>query len=131
MSAPTVGQFLGVEVDLHIPQGADWPGIAFPILDADGQAVDLSACTAVGQIRKRPGHPDVLYSWLGMAGLGTGPIVLAGNLVTISVPGADSALWTFTAARYDVKLTNPAAPPGHRIIRVARGAVYVSASVTP
>lgn len=120
-----------VEVDLHIEQGADWPGIAFPILDDNNEPVDLTGCSALGQIRKTARDPEVLFAWsTGLTVLGGGLVVFTGNLVAISVLGTASTLWTFTAARYDLELHNPNAPLGQRDIRIARGAVYVSPEVT-
>lgn len=119
-----------VEVDLHIEQGADWPGIGFPILDANNEPVDLGGCTALGQIRKLPRDPTALFSWSTIPMFGQGLVVFVDNLVTISVLGDASALWTFATARYDLKLTNPNAPVGQRLIRVASGAVYVSPQVS-
>jgi len=37
-----------ISVDLHIEQGADWPGLAFPIFDSVGAPYDLAGCTALG-----------------------------------------------------------------------------------
>jgi hypothetical protein len=119
-----------VEVDLHIEQGADWPGIAFPILDDNNEPVDLSGCSALGQIRKTARDPEVLFAWSTAPVFGGGVVVFNGNLVAISVLGTSSTLWTFTAARYDLELHNPNAPLGQRDIRVASGAVYLSPEVT-
>jgi hypothetical protein len=119
-----------VEVDLHIEQGADWPGIAFPILDDTNEPVDLSGCSALGQIRKTARDPEVLFAWSTAPVFGGGVVVFTGNLVAISVLGTSSTLWTFTAARYDLELHNPNAPLGQRDIRVASGAVYLSPEVT-
>jgi len=119
-----------VEVDLHIEQGADWPGIAFPILDDNNEPVDLTGCSALGQIRKTARDPVVLFSWASFPPSGQGLVVMTGNLVAITVLGTASSLWTFTSARYDLELHNPNAPIGQRDIRVASGAVYLSPEVT-
>lgn len=131
MTTALIDQSQGVEVDLHIPQGADWPGLAFPILDALNSPVDLSECTALGQIRKTSRATEVLFTWSTTpVGLNQGRITLSGNLVPISVLGAHSSAWRFTSARYDVFLTNPNADPGQQVIKVAFGLVIVEAQIS-
>ena len=122
---------LGVHVDLHIPQGADWPGLAFPILDANDSPVDLSDCTAIGQIRKTARAPEALFTWSDTpVGIDQGRVTFDGNLLGISVLGAASSGWTFREAAYDVFLTNPNAPQGQQIIKVGWGLVIVTPQIS-
>lgn len=116
--------------DLHIEQGADWPGVGFPIFDANGTPFDVTGCTAQGEIRLAPRAAPVLFTWDSTVDEDTGLIVLTSNLVIISTTAAQSSLWTFRTARYDVELHNPDGPPGQRDIRVAEGSVTVSEEVT-
>lgn len=123
-----------VEVDLYIEQGADWPGLAFPIFDEQDDPFDLAGCTARGQIRLTPNQSasvPPLFTWSTDPDDDPGGlIVLTGNLVIIGVTGAASSAWTFQKARYDIELTDPGAQPGKQTIRVAQGRVNVSQEVT-
>jgi hypothetical protein len=116
---------------LTIPQGADWPGVDFPILGPAGQPYDLTGCTAKAQIR---GDPDpfnpALYTWSTSPTAGEGLIVLSGTTLTIRVLAVESAPWEFTRGVYDILLTNTAAPVGQRVSRVVMGPVSVSKEVT-
>lgn len=119
-----------VHVDLTIEQGSDWPGLAFPIFDIDGSPYDLSGCTARGQIRRVRNSDPAFFTWSTSPATGEGLITLAGNTLTIRVLGVESAAWTWTSGRFDIYLTNPAAPVGQRIFRIADGAVYLDLEVT-
>lgn len=119
-----------VHVDLTIEQGADWPGLAFPIFDSEGQAYDLTACSARGQIRKIPDENPALYTWSSSPAAGEGLITLASNILTIRVLGSESSLWDFQFARYDIELTNSLAPVGQQVFRIASGAVNLDLEVT-
>ena len=115
---------------LTIPQGADWPGVAFPILGPDGQPYDLTGCTARAQIRVDPDGVNPLFTWSTSPGTGEGTITLTGSSLAISVLASQSALWTFTEGVYDIVLTNSAAPVGFQVSRVVMGPVTVSLDVT-
>lgn len=119
-----------VQLDLKIEQGTDWPGVAFTMTDADGAPYPVSGCTAKAQIRKYPGDTTVLFTWSSSPGAGEGLITLVDDQVILSVTAAQSSAWSFDKGRYDVELTNPAAPPGRQVTRVAAGTVYVDKEVT-
>jgi hypothetical protein len=119
-----------VQVDLTIEQGSDWPGLAFPIFDSEGAPYDLTGCTARGQIRAAPDEDPELFTWSTSPATGDGLITLATNTLTIRVLGDESSAWSFRKARYDIYLTNPAAPVGQRTFRIADGAVYLDLEVT-
>lgn len=117
---------------LVIPQGADWPGVNFTIVDADSNPYDLTGCTALGQIRPLPASMELYYTWSSSPTSGQGLITLdveTGTL-NIRVLAVESELWTFTYGVYDIVVTNPAAPVGEQVSRVAMGRVYVSQEVT-
>jgi hypothetical protein len=119
-----------VHVDLTIEQGADWPGLAFPIFDTEGLPYDLTGCTARGQIRRVQNSDPALFTWATSPSTGEGLITLAGSLLTIRVLGSESSSWDWNTGRYDIYLTNPAAPVGQQTFRIADGAVYLSLEVT-
>jgi hypothetical protein len=119
-----------VHVDLTIEQGADWPGLAFPIFDTEGAPYDLTGCTARGQIRRVQNSDPALFTWDTSPADGEGLITLANSLLTIRVLGSESSLWDWNTGRYDIYLTNPAAPIGQQTFRTADGAVYLSLGVT-
>lgn len=129
MSAPILDTLV---YNLVIPQGADWPGVDFPIVGPDGLPYDLSGCTARGQIRPSPGSDELYYEWSTSPNAGDGLITLnvSSSILNIRVLASESAPWTFTNASYDVLLTNPAAPVGLQVSRVAMGSVTVSKEVT-
>lgn len=117
---------------LLIPQGADWPGINYTIVDGDGSLYDLSGCTALGQIRPLPASSELYYTWSTSPSSGQGLITLdvVNSILNIRVLAVESALWTFTYGAYDIVLTNSAAPVGVQKSRVAMGTVAVSLEVT-
>lgn len=119
-----------VQVDLRIEQGADWPGLAFPILDEEGQPYDLTGCTARGQIRSARNVEPVLFAWSTDPGEDEGLITLSGNTLTIRVLGEESSRWAWRRGQYDIELTNPAAPVGKQRFRIAEGSVYLDLEVT-
>lgn len=127
MTAPTLTTLV---YPITIPQGADWPGINYPILGPTGQPYDLTGCTAKSQIRPSPGADEVYFTWSTSPTAGQGLITLSGSTLTIRVLAVESALWFFTAGSYDIVVTNPAAPVGLRVSRVAMGSVTVSEEVT-
>jgi hypothetical protein len=127
MSAPCLTT---LDYPLLIPQGVDWPGIDFPIIGPDGQAYDLTGCTARGQIRPSPGSDELYFTWSTAPAQGEGLITLSGSTLNIRVLADESVLWAFVNAAYDIVLTNPAAPTGLQVSRVAMGSVTVSKEVT-
>jgi hypothetical protein len=122
---------LGVLVfNLDIPQGSDWPGINFPIIGPDGNPYDLTGCSAKAEIRHAPRSDELYFTWSTSPSAGEGLITLTGTTLNIRVLAAESDPWFFDRAVYDIELTNPAAPVGLRVSRVAMGSVTLSKEVT-
>lgn len=119
-----------VYVDLYLDQGADWPGIGLPVFTKDGAAYNLTGCTVRGQIRRDPDDDDALFTWSTNPASGQGAVVFDGSRVKFSVTGDQSSLWGFSHARYDLFLTNPAAPVGERKLRIAKGLVFLNRQIT-
>ena len=113
-----------------ITQGADWPGIDYPIIGPDGTPYDLTGCSAKAEIRPSPAADELYFTWSTSPTTGQGLITLSGSTLNIRVLSTESALWTFTAGAYDILITNPAAPVGLQVSRVAMGPVTVSQEVT-
>lgn len=116
--------------NLIIPQGADWPGINYPIVGPDGNPYDLTGCSAKAEIRPSPAADELFFTWSTSPTTGEGLITLTGSTLNIRVLSAESLPWTFTTGAYDILVTNPAAPVGLRVSRVAMGSVTVSQEVT-
>lgn len=107
---------------LIIRQGKDWsrtwpiyaPGTSTPL--------DISTWTFKAQIRASVVDTAALYEWNN-----TLPNVVLGNgTLTLKVPAATSAAWTFSRGVYDMELTDPSA----RIAPVEAGTVLVIPEVT-
>lgn len=114
--------------DLHIEQGADWPGDAFYIVDSLGNPKILGpSMTAEGSIAGRDGRP--VFTWSNHPGPGQGLIVLQGQLYIPTVLAEHNQLWTFNNAPYQLYLLDPAGPAADREIRVAEGTVYLSRKI--
>lgn len=126
----TTATLLTLVYNLIIPQEADWPGINYPIIGPDGNPYDLTGCTARGEIRPSPGADELYYAWSTSPLSGQGLITLTGTTLNIRVLATESAMWTFQTGAYDILLTNPAAPIGLQVSRVAMGSVTVSQEVT-
>lgn len=130
MTAPAICATL--VYNLVIPQGADWPGVTYAIVDGDGNPYNLAGCSALGQIRPSPGAGELYYTWSSSPTTGQGLITLntVASTLSIRVLAAESALWTFTYGAYDIVITNPSAPVGLQVSRVVMGSVSVSEEVT-
>lgn len=113
-----------------ITQGADWPGIDYPIIGPDGTPYDLTGCSAKAEIRPSPAADELFFTWSTSPITGQGLITLSGSTLNIRVLSTESSSWTFTTGAYDILLTNPAAPVGLQVSRVAMGPVTVSQEVT-
>ena len=85
--------------------------------------VDLMGYTAIMQIRSNVSSPTVLFE----ASTANSKIVLGGDLgtITLTIPAADSASWTFLTGVYDLELT-----AGTNVTRLLQGKVSVSREVT-
>lgn len=119
-----------VDIDMIVEQGVDWPGITVPILDKLGAPFDPSGCSAHGEIRVRRSD-DALFIWSSTPAAGQGTITLSPAGVSWSLLAVHSLLWSFTDARYEIKIHNPAGPVGDRDIRVAQGAVSLDLQLDP
>jgi hypothetical protein len=120
-----------VRVDMTIEQGADWPGLAFPIYDEEGNPYDLTGCSAKGQVRRGQNDDDpILFTWSTDPADDEGLITLADSILTIRVLASESVLWEWTVGHYDIRLTNPSAPEGKQKWRIAQGVVNVDQEVT-
>lgn len=127
MTTPTLAVLV---YPLIIPQGADWPGINYPIIGPDGNPYDLTGCSAKAEIRPSPAADELYFTWSTSPTTGQGLITLSGTTLNIRVLSTESLPWTFITGAYDILLTNPAAPVGLRVSRVAMGPVTVSQEVT-
>lgn len=114
-----------VQVDLLIEQGADWPGISVPMLDKLNAPFTVTGCTAHGQIKGHRNDTVPIFTWSSTPAAGEGLITLVGTSVAWRLLAAESELWTFTRAEYQIELHNPAGPVGDQTIRVAQGAVLL------
>jgi hypothetical protein len=131
MTAPT-STLTTLQYNLIIPQDSDWPGVAFPILNPDGTAANLSGCSALAKIRPFTGSDELYFTWSSSPITGQGLITLdvPSSTLTIRVLATESVLWAFDRGAYDIVLTNPAAPVGMKVTRVVMGTVKVSPQAT-
>jgi hypothetical protein len=113
--------------DFHIEQNADWPGMAFWIVDAAGNPKSLSPSMTVDGAIVYGGAR--VFEWSSTPTPEQGPVLFAGSTLIPTVLAAQSALWAFTNAPYELYLTDPAAPPADRRTRVGKGTVYLSRSL--
>ncbi len=118
-------------LDLWFKQGAD-ADVVLTVVDKNGAAITNPAgYTARAQIRSQI-TTAVLFEWSTSPSAGQGAIVLAYDAVahvstlTLSLTGAQSALFTFGTAQWDCFFTNPAA----QAACVAEGAVTIDPRYT-
>lgn len=83
-------------VDIHIPQGADYR-VDIPALDDDGRPRNLAGWKARAAIRH---SPDTEL-------LAEPTVEVKPGRVVLVIPGAESAGWDWTRARWEVSLTGP------------------------
>lgn len=115
--------------DLHIPQGATWPGLSWPLYDpADGTTLlDLTGWSARSQIRPDPDSSTVHWTWDSTPAEGEGTVTLVGGHVGLNLTDEQSELFTWrTASGYDLEATRP---DGEKLI-VATGRVYITRNYT-
>jgi hypothetical protein len=111
--------------DLCIPQGVDWQR-NYPINDpTTGDPLNVTSWILRGQIRQTANASTVLYDWNAAAA----NVVLGNGVVSIKVPAATSAAWTWieVGARYDFELVEPIQG---KIQRVSKGSVTVTREIT-
>lgn len=113
------------EDPLRVPRGIDH-AIAWPIVDSQGQPIDLTTgYSAKAQARRRQRDPDPpLQQW--SSGSGGAIELTAEGRVILNIPAVMSSAWDWRHAVYDVVLT---APNSSRFI-VARGGIEVFGTVT-
>jgi hypothetical protein len=95
---------------------------AWPVLDDNGVALDLTGYTALAQVRRSVDSPTVLHQWSSA----DSTILLQASNVILVTPPATSLAWTWSKGVYDILIT---APDG-TVSRVGEGTVAVSRSVT-
>jgi len=114
--------------DLYLDQGADWPGEAFAIVDADGNPKILGpSMIATGVIADRDGAP--LFTWSNNPTIEQGLVQFQGQFFIPTVTAAQTLLWRFANAPYQLYLEDPAAPLADRKIRVGDGTLYLSRAI--
>lgn len=93
--------------------------LIIPILEPDGSPKDVTGYTVDAKIKTEPGGA-VLYTWPA------GDVDVDGTGVALTIPAAVSALWTWHAGWYRVKLTDPASPAEDPAVsRVLQGAIFI------
>lgn len=96
--------------------------LVFPVIDEFGAPVTVTGWVGKSQIRASDGSPAVLYEW----SVAHSNITVTGTTVTLRVPAADSAGWTWTNALYDLILTDQSG----NVYRIAEGPVVVDPAIT-
>lgn len=107
--------------NLIIDQGTTW-AMMWPIVDTDGNPIDVTGWTVQAQIRPSVTSNEVYHEWTTEAGNAT----TEQGAVVLSVSAPESTGWNWRSAVYDVELTDPQG----RVARIAEGNVTVSAEVT-
>jgi hypothetical protein len=84
----------------------------FPVLDDDGDPINVDGWTARAQIRAYARSASALYTLAP---------VCSGTTVTITIPAADSSLWTWRTGLWDLELLAPVGDPeplvnGHVVV---------------
>jgi hypothetical protein len=112
---------------LTIDQGADWPGMRFWVVDAAGTPKLLGPPMVASGFIVADGAR--VFEWSSDPTPEQGRIFWLGSTLIPTCTAAQNQLWTFRVARYELYLTDPAAPPADRTIRVAAEAVYLNRSL--
>ncbi len=110
-----------VETKLVVEQGTTW-AISWPIVDPNGEPVDVTGWTVRAQIRQSATANEVLHEFTTASGNAT----TEQGSVTLSVDPAESSAWDWRSGVYDVELVDPVG----RVARIAAGTVTISAEVT-
>lgn len=105
--------------DMDIQQGDD-RAFTWPVLDAQGQAIDLSGYSVVVQVRPRYRSETVLHEW----STANNRAQLAGGKVSLLVDDSEEWAWSFGV--YDIHLTDG---DGNTEV-LSRGTVRVIPGVT-
>jgi hypothetical protein len=120
-----------LQINLALKQGAH-ADIELTVIDALGDPItDPTGYSLRAQIRENP-TDAVLFEWntTPSAGMGTitltySPVTLT-STATLTVTGAQSALFTFRTAVWDCFLVNPAGKP----TCLAEGSVVIDPAIT-
>lgn len=94
----------GDKVSVKIKKGTTYRH-TFTYVNSAGVAIDLTGYTARMQIRETIESVATVYS-----GVSGGDITMGGTAgtVTLSIPAATTAAWTFTSGVYDIEIVSSA-----------------------
>jgi len=109
-----------LDYDLRIDQGAEYR-LRIPVLDQDGDPVNLSGWSLRGEVRATYGSPYVLFDLNSSLSVDDDAVH-----AVLTILGPDSAPWVWTEAVYDVEIVDPGGSP----YRLIQGRVLVSPEVT-
>lgn len=124
MTTPVTSNQPGA-LDLTIQQGATYK-LILTWKDSSGTPIDLTNYVALMDVAPLEGGGANLASW----GTVSGEIVLGGSAgtITLTLPPATTAAYTWTSGNYDLKMTNSV---GGAVTYIIAGQVNVLPSVTP
>lgn len=114
------------EFPLNIEQGSTyWVKMTLTSKPPNPQPIDLTGYTVRSQIRPNRGRDTAVLYELSTA---NGRLEIDGpaGRITLTIPGADSTLWTWLEGVYDLELVDPSGEP----TRLLRGPVHVDPEVT-
>jgi hypothetical protein len=94
----------------------------FPVIDGDGDPVDVDGWTGIAQVREYPMAPIVRHEWSA----DNDNISVAGTSVTLTTTATDTAAWAWSKGVYHLEVTDTSG----NVHRVAQGNVAVSREVT-
>lgn len=99
--APFTLRPAATQIDWEIIKGDEFD-ILVPVLDSEGEQVDVTGYTAKSQVRHSEDEP-VLHEWSAAEG----NISVAANGVTLNIIGAETSLWTFDKALISIEIYEP------------------------
>lgn len=108
--------------DLRINQGENFR-LSIPVLDDNGDPVNVTGMTARGQIRSWDSATTALYEWSSTAG----NITVVGTQVILDVPPTTSTIWSWRTGVYDVELVDTGTSITTRLVE---GVVVVHPEIT-
>lgn len=115
-------QFQGVRDSLTVLQGLSW-GWAWQLVDADGNPIDLTGWSILGQVRRQPGAP-LLYQWSttdGNVGDPDYPVTSGWVVITIAPAVSAGFVWAGQPSNFGVIVISPQS----QYLRVAYGPFLV------
>jgi hypothetical protein len=107
---------------IKIPQGTDG-GCRWLVKDANDLPVDFTDWEIHSQVRNDVADDLVLHEWSSADGSATGG---DDGYITIHWGHAETSLWDWTSAVYDLEITSPEG----KVTRLDSGRVSVSRQVT-